>query len=164
MNQLPSLPKKICCHADPQNKFDYPKILKSLGFTFNEIEIDGNKLEVVNLPSNWKIVPAEDDYVFLLIDKKERPRASIMMCPGINWVNLFTKFDFMHKTKNVGAEKIIAVEVFELHEVVHSVSVTYLSSFSLEDRLEAIKKAKQQAIDWLDENYPDWKNPGAYWD
>lgn len=167
VGSLVSLPMSIRCHVNDKNEFDYKAILKSKGIIFLDLKTNCDqceRCEFVELPPEWKIVHAEDQHVLILRDQKNRCRASINKFPNAHWMDIFTKFDLMISTKESDGKYFAEAKVLEAGEVVYEIEPLHSPRCCYLEKYELGQRAKQKAIDWLDENYPDWKNPGAYWD
>ncbi len=59
-------------------------------------------------------------------------------------------------------EIMVSVAIFSV--VVMAGTLAVLSIIDANQKSDAADQANKLASDWLDANYPDWRNPGAYWD
>jgi len=136
------------------NKEDFEK----LGFVFGE---DIDELFIAcKLPEGWKKQGSDHDMWSYIVDDKGRRRASVFYKAafydrkaGISLTHRFSvtsnyafKQDIQYLVvDNVNGERVFETEVLPNTKENHAV-------------LEEIYES------WLKENYPDYKNPMAYWE
>jgi hypothetical protein len=126
-------------------------------------EVDGDPLFVqVKLPEGWEKRAAPDHSMWsYLYDANGRQRAAIFykaafydrkatLSPTTRYL---TKDVYKNPKEYQGPVKV---------EVVDGDTVLFETDF--EDDHWRKGGAADQARAWLDEHYPDWKNPAAYWD
>lgn len=152
--------------------------LEEMGIVFGE---DADDLFVnVTLPDGWKKVPTDHSMWSKLVDEKGRERAGI-----------FYKAAFYDRKAHIGLSRrfscgVVPVNGYDsptYHEDNRQSQVTdcgqiiwrsektiapmpsgrenyeaYLAWREEENALE------REAVEWLEQHYPDWKNPLAYWD
>lgn len=155
--------------------------LERMGIVFGEL-VDDLFIEV-QLPEGWRKVPTDHSMWSKLIDEKGRERASI-----------FYKAAFYDRNAHLTLTRRFSCRVepiygygdkdYRQHEwhcvvadcgglVWQSQRIEPEPEYSLQDETKlaawkdwtAKKDALQQeGIAWLDQNYPDWEDPLAYWD
>lgn len=164
-SSLVALPVQMRCHVNQKDEFDYKAILQSRGFVFSDDETDycNKEKEFVKLPKNWRLTKTDSPLVNIITDDKGRYRGSVHDYLHSSWIELFTKYDVMIKTKQVGLNHFAYAEVWSDIEVVYTTNNVVIKSICPIDRYEAGQSAKELAHEWLNQNFPDWKNPGAYW-
>jgi hypothetical protein len=151
-----SLPIDIRCWGNYNGK----EILESAGLKFLGIVQGSSLLQSVELPQDWKKERTGHPMWSNLVDDKGRVRANIFYVSQIGdsdaFMNLTTRFsvrlDYDKKEK----------ENISIAEVCDSESVIYVTE-SLEACYLNDEKVANSAKEWLSEHYPDWQNPGAYW-
>ncbi len=124
------------------------KMLVRLGIRFIGVPEDNSRLQLVRLPLNFKLV--EMDKISMIIDLEERARISI----DYNTHKLYvkTRFEICHIKKPKGSKSPhYIVKDWEKNKII-------FSSTALTKK-ESIK----EVVIWLDNNFPMWKNPMAYW-
>lgn len=131
---------------------------ESMGFQFldNADDIFVN----VKFPPGWKKVPSESAYWTDLIDDKGRKRASIFYKAAFydRHSIIHPEQRFRQNTEYSDEENTRTVTITDSGKVIHTVGVC-----SLYDR-DSMDLIDSQADAWLKQNYPDWRNPAAYWD
>ncbi|MCU0652793.1 MAG: hypothetical protein MUD10_00855 [Candidatus Pacebacteria bacterium] len=143
------------------------KILEDAGFQFLG-PVEGDKLfQYVKLPAGWKKEATDHSMWSNLVDEKGRIRATIFYKAAFYdrdaFIRLKTRFGIQYEYDREDTEHVAVASVTDCGKVVHTTEPLPLPE---DDRkkYEASDKAKEAARTWLDENYQDWKNPGACWD
>lgn len=160
---LISLPVQIRCHVNTKNQFDYKAILQGKGFVFLDHKTECGTKEFVEFPKNWRLTKTDSPLVNIITDDRGRYRGSVHDYFHSSWIELFTKYDVMIKIKEIDLSHFAFAEVWSDVKVVYTTDNVVIKSICPIDRYEAGQSAKSLACKWLDQNYPDWRNPGAYW-
>jgi len=142
----------------PLGIFPSKSTWESLGFIFHD---PINDLFVsVDFPSGWKKRATDHSMWTNIIDAEGRNRGAI-----------FYKAAFYDQSAHASLTRRFSVSKYAEHNATQLKTVIYdatnqseilfgirdQTSFSLGNQHEAEAEA------WLDEHYPDWKNPIAYW-
>lgn len=132
----------------------------------------GQSLQRVELPTGWKKIPTYEPRLVMLVDDKGRERARICLFSenkvlviqpryGVREMLLNELFHGNGPISAVVADgRIVTGEGGALYET----EPTDLPLYGQNERYKARRKAVEDAEAWLDEHYPDWRNPLAYWD
>lgn len=139
--------------------------LEQMGIVFFE-PIDDLFVNV-KLPDGWKKVPTNHSMWSDLVDEKERARGGIFYKAAFYDRNAFIRIDrrFSFRNKQLGNDYDTsprAAVVTDQGEVIWQ-----SESESPSDEVpiyEAGERYLPEAEAWLEEHYPDWRDPLAYWD
>jgi hypothetical protein len=131
---------------------------------------EDNLFVEVQLPPGWQKKTTEHPMWFALRDDKGRQRASIFfkdeiyhreafMIPCARY-NVSTRYSWDHK--------IVQAVVLDGNQHIHESRTLKKpgddATFNeLVEHSKILEDLRAQAASWLDERFPDWKNPGAYW-
>ena len=140
-------------------------------------------LQYVELPVGWKIKGKKIPHFFTLTDEKGRGRAGMYYMSMPASTNIWITRRFNYKTtvtqkswdedeltnENSNENETTTVEIIDDGENTKNVIHTFTNNETKEERkIREAYKIQEQALvkaqKWLTENYPDWKNPEAYWD
>lgn len=144
---------------------DSKKVLEAAGVKFGEV-VEGDPLfQYVELPQGWKKVPTVHSTWSDLVDEKGRKRASIFYKAafydrGAHYnvgCRYGTSIDYERQDK----EGVTVAQVLDGDTVIYT---TEPITGEDEKSYALASKAQAAAAEWLDEHYPDWRNPAAYWD
>ncbi len=145
---------------------DDKKILESCGVVFHG-QVKGDELfQYVTLPKDWKKVPTDHGLWSKLEDEKGRVRGSIFY-KAAHYdrkadMNLCSRYGIERDYDRKKYENIVVCNCTDLGKVIHS---TVAKPFKEENEsYDLMDAAWKEAALWLDQNYPDWRNSGAYWD
>ncbi|HUC01359.1 MAG TPA: hypothetical protein VMA75_00440 [Candidatus Paceibacterota bacterium] len=147
--------------------YDTKKILEAAGVKFGEVVEDDDLFQYVELPAGWKKVSTDHSMHSNLVDDKGRVRARIFYKAAF-----YDRRADLQSERRFGAsvdygrrekEGVAVANVTDCGKVIYSTEPVKLPD---DDRksYEASDKAQAAAFKWLDKHYPDWRNPGAYWD
>lgn len=157
-----TLPKKMLHGCDREK-------LESMGIVFGE---DADDIFVnCQLPEGWKKVPTEHSMWSELIDDKGRKRASIFYKAAfydrIAHISLDTRFHATYMPED-DYKTDIPYEERQAgcwYGVVRDCgNVIYRTEPLKNPMFEQQYELADAAQAWLEEKYPDWKDPLAYWD
>jgi len=156
-----TLPSEIGRHSD----YDEKAILEAAGIKFLGVVEGDDMFQYVEFPQDWKKMATDHSMWSKLVDDKGRERASIFYKAAF-----YDRSAFMSLTRRYGAT--FDYDRFDKEGVAVAIATDCGKPIYTTDPIPANGKekydisdeVKKVAIEWLDENYPDWQNPGAYWD
>lgn len=137
------------------------EVWEKLGFSFSEISGD-DVLCKAKLPTGWCLNSTEHPMWNNIVDNKGNVRAS-----------MFYKAAFYDRSAHMNLETRYRLDRDYIDEDTVEVYfgnkneklfVAGKYSYSEDDAYEKSEKCYQLAEDFANKNYPDWKNPLAYWD
>jgi hypothetical protein len=142
-------------------------ILEAAGVKFLGV-VDGDDIfQYVKLPEGWKKEPTHHSMWSNLVDDKGRVRALIFYKATFYdrsaHLELQRRFD-VKQDYDKKKENVAVTHVTDGGKVIHTTGPIPLPEDDYDQKCEVLKEVKAKAITWLDENYPDWRDPGAYWD
>jgi hypothetical protein len=142
------------------------KILEVAGIKFLGVVKDDNMFQYVKLPKGWEKKPTDHSMWSVLVDDKNRERASIFYKAAFYdrsaHIRLTSRFGIRQNYDRQYKENVVVMHVTDCDEIVHTTDPIQLPNDIR--KYKVIDQAKKVAVAWLDENYPYWQNPGAYWD
>ena len=140
-------------------------ILEMAGVEFLGPVEDDDLFQYVKLPPGWQKQPTDHSMWSKLVDEKGRERASIFYKAAFYdrnaHLHLSTRFAVSFDYKRSEEEAIAVAHVTDCGKKIHSTDPIRMKN---DCDWEAQDKAKNRAEKWLKKHYPDWQNPGAYWD
>jgi hypothetical protein len=158
-----TLPTDMGRHSD----YDTKAILEAAGVRFLGVVEGDEMFQYVELPGGWVKKPTDHSMWSNLVDDKGRERASIFYKAAFYdrraHINLTTRFGVRKDYERENQDNVAVARVTDGRNIIHTTDPVQLP----EDRGERYKlsdKVYAAAVEWLNQNYPDWKNPGAYWD
>lgn len=157
-----TLPTDIGRHSD----YDTKAILEAAGVKFlGQVEGD-DMFQYVEFPQGWKKVGQPDHSMWSnLVDDKGRVRATIFYKAAFYdrsaQMSLSCRFGCAFDYDRFDKENIGVANITDGGKVVHTPEPIPANG---EERYDVSDKANKVAVEWLDQNHPDWRNPGAYWD
>jgi hypothetical protein len=122
----------------------------------------------VTLPDGWVLKPTDHSMWNELVDNKGRKRASIFYKAAFYdrsaHMSIETRFS-AHREPSCGWDSEDYRHGWEdWIAVVRDCGIKLWHSEIMKDEQGVDDVLRQQAQAWLDEHYPDWRNPLAYWD
>ena len=152
------------------------QFLEKAGFRFMGVATFHLPLfQRIQLPFGWKKEPTSHPWLTMLLDGQNRERARIVYKAADNLavMSLVPRFGIRERGYSVdeklGTQGPITRVVTDGGTVGKSGKAIYLTeaiptSDTKSDRFRAYQSAGKEAEAWLNENYPDWRDPFAYWD
>ena len=132
--------------------FNPQRVLERIGFKF---EKPVGHFIVAHLPKNWRKISPEL-YWGVILDGKGRKRVSFHIC---------TKIDRQSQSYTTVLTRYF---IFYDHQARHTNWVVYdRATNRIVYRPRGSDNRYEQRLlcgRWLGRNYPDWENPGKYWD
>lgn len=158
-----TLPTDIGRYSDYNTK----AILEAAGVKFLGVVEGDDMFQYVDLPRGWKKMATDHSMWSKLVDDKGRERASIFYMAAFYdrsaHMSLSTRFGVRRDYDRQDNENVAVAHVMDGSKVVHTTEPIQLPT---DDRkkYKVAEQADKVAVEWLDKNHPDWRNPGAYWD
>jgi hypothetical protein len=143
-------------------------ILEAFGFKLLG-EVPGDPIfQFVEMPAGWKKVPTEHPMWSDVVDDKGRKRLAIFYKAAFydrsahyHFCSRFT-IEHDYKTEDKG---VAITHVKDGEKIIFSTVPINLPPPGHHQEFYASRDlATKTATKWLVEHYPDWQNPGAYWD
>lgn len=150
-----------------QSGYITEEVLKKAGVRFLGPVEDDALFQYVELPEGWEKVPTDHPMWSHLVNKKGRPRAEIFYKAAFYdrdaHLTLLTRFS-VEMNYDKFEQELAQARIKDCGEVVHKTKEVEFSTDNIEEEEKAAREVGQLAAEWLDEEYPDWQNPAAYWD
>lgn len=141
------------------------EILEAAGVKFLGVVEDDPLFQYVELPQGWKKIPTEHSMHSTLLDNKGRARANIFYKAAFYDrsanLSLHTRYNYHFDYDKRDKEGIAVAYATDCDKVIHSTPPIKCDSRT--PSYEYSDQASDKVEKWLDNNYPDWRNPGAYW-
>jgi len=156
------LPKAIDGHHD----FDHRAILESWGLELLEDFAGEDNLQYVRLPEGWSFVAVDPDKHFKVIDEKDRERINAFLddsCPPNSITRLCHRITIQFDHELMVEKNLYVANIYD-SEGKLLYATNPIVGYEDESEDVNIRAAIKRACDWLKENYPDWRNPAAYWE
>jgi len=130
-------------------------VLEAAGVQFGEVVVGDPLFINASLPNGWKKIATDHSMWSRLVDDKGRERASIFYKAAFYDRNAALSVSTRYSVDaGYSGDNVVAVK--DGNQRIHELGVggDYDAKYALREQTEA----------WLDEKYPDWRNPAAYWD
>jgi hypothetical protein len=145
---------------------DPREVLEAAGVVFHGVVAGDPMFTYVELPAGWKKEPTDHSMWSRLVDEKGRERASIFYKAAFYdrraHLRLSTRFCAEYDYERERAANEIVAMAKDGSAIVFATPPVAVTGDREADRV-AGDTARAAAVAWLDENYPDWQNPAAYW-
>jgi hypothetical protein len=130
--------------------------------------VEGDELfQYVELPPGWKKVATDHSMWTKLVDDKGRERAAIFYKAAFYdrkaYMGLTSRYGINRDYEREKNENVAVAHVTDRDQVIHTTEPLSLPA-DRDERYKISDKALKAAGEWLKKNFPDWENPGAYWD
>lgn len=140
------------------------EILESFGIKFIKTVENDPLFQYVELPGGWKKVSTEHSMWSKLIDEKGRERANIFYKAAFYdrdaHISILSRFNFEIDYEKRTSEQVSIAVVKDGETIIHTTEPKNIINLPYEHDEISLQEAKK----WLDEKYPDWKNPKTYWE
>ncbi len=140
-------------------------VLSAAGVIWHE-PIGESVIYKVSLPLGWSKIEVSGA-TFKLLDDRGRDRATTFESSK-PFITLSRRFRFSRdheREKGKDPGEIVAYVRGENGIVLHTTQAVSTKHCRGEDgRHELRARVEEEAEKWLDEYYPNWRDPGAYWD
>lgn len=146
----------------PTNIREGREVLEAAGVKFGEVVENDPLFQYVELPRGWKKVPIEHSMWSELVDDKGRKRASIFYKAAFYYrdafLNVVRRFAYGLDYDREDKEHVWVAQILDCGQVIYTTEPIPIV------RPEEKEEWRTIAETWLDEHYPNWRDPGAYWD
>lgn len=156
-----TLPTFISCCGN----YNAKEILEAAGMKFLGT-VPGNPIfQCVELPAGWQKVSTDHTMWFKLLDECGRERGNIFFRSSLfgrkALMTLVKRYEVVIDYDLSIKEGALVSSVVDCGKVIHTNDPVPLGNHG---RIEITTQMEQLIYRWLDENFPKWQNPGAYWD
>lgn len=139
------------------SRYSTQGILENAGVVFGEPLADDPLFCEAKLPEGWKIEATGHSMWSYLLDEKGRRRAGI-----------FYKAAFYDRHAHIRAEGLLRMEFPADYEAAINSAVFRIEIFKGTEQVHVVEgvnhdDAYSASTAWLNEHYPEWENPWAYW-
>lgn len=120
----------------------------------------------VELPSGWRVIPTNDYKWTNLVDEKGRKRGEIYCMPTFNLPDTYIQACCRYTIVFVRADLNMSQSISQVKDCEQVLFTSQPFTFKLHDvesSLSAQHKAGSQSVNWLNEHFPNWRDPSAYW-
>lgn len=138
-------------------------VLEAWGIVFHDDDAD-DLFVPVDLPEGWTVEATDHAMWSKLLDDQGRERASIFYKAAFYDRDAFINIGTRYRVRTdypegyTGGDPITAV-VEDAGKVIHRTE-----AFEDGKSYENSDRARLAAFAWVDEHYPDWRDPLAYWE
>ena len=144
--------------------YNHKAIFKACGIELFEVVGNDPLFCFAKLPQGWRKEKTDEVLWSNLLDGEGRERARIFFEAAIGRRNAFmylsTRFNFRLDDFDRFKKNVIFARIKDCGKLIHTIHLIPPSS----DDYDVVKWANSCAYEWLDKNYPDWRNPAAHWD
>ena len=152
-------------HMDGEHKVK--DVLEAAGVKFGEVVEGDDLFQYVELPEGWEKKPTDHSMWSHLVDDKGRVRASIFYKAAFYdrgaHINLERRYSCGLNYERCQTHNESLAEARDGGGVIFSTKpVARPDGYENYQPLE--NAAEKEVKDWLNEHFPDWTDPGAYWD
>lgn len=128
--------------------------------------VEGDPLfQYVELPAGWKKVPTDHSMASKLVDERGRVRASIFYKAAFYDrkadVSVVTRYKIANDYESEDTKHVVISQIKDGDKVIYSTEPIPFTT--VKSRLAAQDEAYTRCKKVLDEQFPDWQNPAAYW-
>lgn len=138
-----------------------------MGFVFGD---DADDLFVnVTMPEGWELRATDHSMWSELRDQQGRIRASMFYKAAFYdrdaSISLCRRYSInQYDTKDGEPENLIRVSVYDADTLKHdAISISEIECDNPKERFSERDRLYLETKEWLNEVYPDWENPLAYW-
>lgn len=154
----------------PTQMSEYDRtVLERAGVVF-EGQVPGDEMfTYVTLPAGWTKVPTDHSLWSDLVDEKGRKRAAIFYKAAFYdrsaHLRTICRFGLVKDYDYEATNNAIKYTVTDGNAVVFSTQPHPFTGEKFQDDWRKVDTtAEKEARSWLTENFPNWEDPGAYWD
>lgn len=129
---------------------------QELGFTFDS---SNNGNYSIGLPKGWSTIPGQSSS--MILDEKNRRRglSSVGFFSIKNDLKLLTRYRV--ESKRIVNDKFSPILIYVCDSDGNQIKgIGLCGTYNSEDYTRLV----EQAENYLDENFPNWRDPSAYWD
>lgn len=143
------------------------RLLQDMGIELGDAYKNDPVFRQATLPSGWEKISTDDmpPTITRLVDEQGRQRGSVYFdnMPRTRKAHLTLNTRFSVDSREFDIDDEIIFDVLDSGTITHSTNPIPRTGDHTTD-VRAENQARRMAIDWLEERYPDWRNPAAYWD
>ena len=142
------------------------EILEGFGIAFGEVVEGDHMFQYATLPEGWTREGTEHSMHSDVLDEKGRKRIGVFYKAAFYdrkahlWVN--KRYSYTQDYDRQGECQEIVEQITDCGEIIHETEPLALGGD--EKRWEVSDRSIKVAITWLDEHYPGWNDPAAYWE
>ena len=132
------------------------KFFQKLGFTFDS---SNDKIKKITLPKGWSIISNQSSSMILDSKNRRRMFSSKDFFAKSDNVKLLTRY--MVSSKRVANDRFSPILVYVSDSDRNMIkSIGLCGTYNSQDYNSLV----EQAENYLDKNFPGWRNPKSYWD
>lgn len=140
------------------------KALQKHGVRFGKQVNDDPLFTYAFLPDGWQIKPSDHSMWSYLLDDKGRRRASIFYKAAFYdrkaHLSCERRFSISADYDREDKERVAVAKIMDMDDVIHRTEPVAMIEGK---RWQAGEEARNKAQQWLNDRYPEWKDPSAYW-
>ena len=140
-------------------------ILEKAGVVFGDVVKGDEIFQYAELPEGWRKNPTDHSMWSELLDEKGRKRAGIFYKAAFYDRNAYLHCEHRYSYRNdydhEKANNEIVVLVTDCGKTIHTTKALPLPE---RERYNVTDIAYAAANEWLNENFPNWTDAGAYWE
>lgn len=147
---------------------DPKAVLEAAGVKFlGPVEGD-DAFQYVELPPGWEKMPSEHPMWSHLLDDKGRERAAIFYKAAFydrsSHLSLNCRYSVRQDFEEQRNNGVAVAQVRDGQAVIYSTEPVKLPKEHDQKFFELGELSVKKATEWLKAKFPEWENPGAYWD
>lgn len=141
----------------------FRETIESNGGKIGDVVADDPIFTLVELPDGWEKETTDHSMWSKVVDKQGRPRASV-----------FYKAAFYDRSAHISPDRRFYVSAYEECEEGHvkvcvkdacgEVTQSWQRAVGDDGDYAVREELRAKGKDYLDEHWPDWESPNAYWD
>jgi len=147
---------------------EYKALLEKWGFEFLG-DVEGDPLfQYVKLPAGWKKQASDHAMWSHIVDDRGRERISVFYKAAFYdrdahyYAN--SRFGFRHDYDLEKKQGVAVVQILDAGTVIRTTTPLKLPAERDHAFFKVWDDADKFATEWMKANYPDYRQPGAYWD
>ena len=140
-----------------------PKVLEDAGVIFGDLVPDDPLFQFVEVPIGWKFIPGDHPMWTRLVDQNGRERAAIWYrdTPDRDaHYEANTRYFVSLNWDHYETEGVIVGQVMDGDEIIYHTDPFEKRFYGENTPFDA----RDAAEEWLNANFPNWEDSGAYWD
>lgn len=147
---------------------DGKKILEAFGVVFGEVVEGDPMFQYVTLPKGWKREGTGHSMHSDVLDDKGRKRIGVFYKAAFYdrsaHLSLTRRYSSTYDYEMSEAEDVYVGIAKDGEEVIYEAEPLSGTKANGEKNNESYRESQALANAWLDEHYPEWNDPAAYWD
>ena len=142
------------------------EILEGFGVVWDDVVEDDPLFQHVTLPEGWTREGTGHSMHSDVLDEKGRKRIGIFYKAAFYdrsaHMSLTKRYSYRHDYDRQDRDNVGVTQIKDGDNVIHTTEPIVIKEDDKGFRIS--ERCNKLAIVWLDEHYPDWNNPAAYWD